>query len=171
MQPSDWINLGTVVLLLAGIGTSLFIGLRSLGQTKGIQEKQLKNTLLKDIVDWAESVIDCGGEITLEYLTTPKMGQDALHQLAYRVLGKYFLIRKRIPYIEKIAPQVNISPTVLSNVTNGIVGLMNAMQEQQKAHNVDMAKLYKEQMEPLNNSCADLITETADILGKDIEIK
>ena len=169
MQPSDWINLGSAVLLLVGIGISLFIGLRSLGQTRRIQGNQFKNTLLKDIIDWTESIIDCGGEISLEYLTTPKMKQDDLQQLAYKILGKYNLVRKRMPYIEKIAPKVNITPTILSNVMFGIVDLMETMEAQQDANNIDIAKLHKEQIEPLNNNCAALIEEAADVLWKDKE--
>jgi len=171
MQCSDWINLGSAVLLLVGIGVSLFLGLRSLAQTRKIQNKQFRNTLLKDIIDWAEAVIACGGEISLEYLTTPKMGQDAQNTLAYKAIAKYMLVSKKIPYVGEIAPTVNIPFATLNNVLTGITDLMQAIENQQIAKNVDIVTLYKEQIDPLNNKCADLISEVSKVLAKDIESK
>ena len=168
MECPDWISLASAVLLLFGIGVSLFLGLRSLNQTKSIQNKQFRNTLLKDIITWAEEVITCGGEISLEYLTTPNMGQDAQNTLAYKALAKYTLVSNKIPYVGEIAPKVNVTSATLSNVFNGIIGLMQAIENQQIAKNVDIATLYKEQIDPLNNKCADLIIEVSIILGKDI---
>jgi len=171
MQPSDWINIGSASLLLVGIGVSLFLGLRSLNQTKNIQWMQFRRTLLKDIIAWAEDVIACGGEISLEYLTTPKMGQDAQNALAYKAIAKYMLVSKRMPYVGEIAPKVNIMPNALNEVLNGIIDLMQAIEDQQKAKNVDITTLYKEQIDPLNNKCADLIIQVSSILGKDMVSK
>lgn len=168
MQPSDWINIIATFFLLCGIGVSLFLGLRSLAQTRNIQNRQFRNALLKDIIDFAEDVINCGGEISLEYLTTPGMGQGDLNTLAYKALAKYMLVSKKMPYVVEIAPKVKITSASISSVTVGIVNLMEAIENQQEVKNIDIAKLYKEQIDPLNNKCADLITEVSNILGKDI---
>lgn len=57
MQSSDWINLGSAIILLGGIGASMFFGLRSLSQTKTMQKKELRHRLLNEIADWAIRVI------------------------------------------------------------------------------------------------------------------
>ena len=151
--------------MLGGIGVSLLLGLKSLNQTRNTQYKQFKNALLKDIIEWTENVLTCGDEIGFEYITTPKMGRDALNTLAYKALGEYVLLRKKMPYVGAIAPKVNISTNA---VFSGIVNVIQAIENQQKANNVDMAKLYKEYITPLNNICGDLIAEVSEILGKDL---
>lgn len=62
MQPSDWINIVATLFLLCGIGVSLFLGLKSLAQTRTIQNKQFKNALLKDIIEWAIKVVSWRSE-------------------------------------------------------------------------------------------------------------
>jgi len=56
METSDWINIITAIFLLGAIIVSLVIGLKSLNQTKNIQKRQSRHTLLKEIVEWATDV-------------------------------------------------------------------------------------------------------------------
>jgi len=58
METSDWINIITAIFLLGAIIVSLVIGLKSLHQTKNIQKRQSRHTLLKEIVEWATDVGD-----------------------------------------------------------------------------------------------------------------
>ena len=60
MTSSDVIIVITALILLTSIVVSLFIGLKSIGQTKDIQEKQYRNKLLNDIVQWAIDITECG---------------------------------------------------------------------------------------------------------------
>lgn len=66
----NWIDIFWTVLLLSGIGVSLFLGLRSLRQTRDIQKDQHKHTLLREVIEWATAIfqhsVENGPNICLE---------------------------------------------------------------------------------------------------------
>lgn len=80
MTTSDWIILGSTILLLGGIGVSLFLGLRSLNQTKNIQKKELSHRLLNEIAEWAIRVTTWRAENRKVFTEMARIGEGQVRQ-------------------------------------------------------------------------------------------
>ena len=84
MLASDWILLTQVILIATGISVSLFLGLRSIRQTKDIQQRQYRNNLLDDVIKWAENVLECGMEkSTMAVANVTDKAEEDRRVLAY----------------------------------------------------------------------------------------
>ena len=95
MESSDWINLFSAVFLLAAMAVSLFIGLKSIRETRDIQKRQFRHGLLKEIVDWAT-------EITTSELEVPisDVAKADRLSLAFEVSNRLRVSRHKYVYIE-----------------------------------------------------------------------
>lgn len=98
-ENSDIINAITALLLLTAIGVSLFIGLRSISQTRNIHSKELKARLLDVIADWVSEI-----EATSLNTSIPS-GSDrqAIETVEINILRKYGVPYARKEHIRALA--------------------------------------------------------------------
>lgn len=98
-ENSDIINAITTLLLLIAVGVSLFIGLRSLSQTRNIHSKELKTRLLGVITDWVSEI-----EATSLNTSIPS-GSDrqAIRTAEINILREYGIPYARKEHIRAVA--------------------------------------------------------------------
>lgn len=108
MTISDWFNLVSTILLLGGIGVSLFLGLRSLNQTNNIQKKELRQRLLNEIADWAIRVIswrseDKGVFRDMARIEDVRQSKRFVHARIAEVLDFFSTVTGLNTYVNKVA--------------------------------------------------------------------
>ena len=108
MTTSDWINLGSTILLLGGISLSLFLGLRSLNQTKNIQKKEFRHRLLNEIADWVIRVIswrseDRGVFREMARIEDARQSKRFVHARIAEVLDFFSTVTGLNTYVNKVS--------------------------------------------------------------------
>jgi len=163
----DW----TLIVLSVAVTVSLIFGISNIVLTKNIEAKKYKYEVLKEICDWLESVIRCGGEVNLKFMKTPIITPNAEKEIAEEAIAQYFLISSRINFISNIASLAGISSSSFKQIEDGIIGVMEALDTQLANKKIDIVLLYKEHVKPLNESCSDLMGEIALALGKEVKLR
>jgi len=62
MEISAWINLSLSIVALIGVGVALFIGIRSIRESRNLQIIQYKIELLEKVSDWLANIQTCLAE-------------------------------------------------------------------------------------------------------------
>jgi len=163
----DW----PFIVLSIGVAVSLILGISNIVLTNRIEARKYKYEVLKEICDWLESVIRCGGEVNLKFFKTPLITPSNQKEIAEEAIAQYFLTLSRETFISKLASLAGISPSSFKQIENSILGVMKALETQLANNNVDIASLYQKHMKPLNDGCADLMGEIALTLGKEVKLK
>ena len=163
-----------IAAILVGGGT-LSLGImawRAIRQTRSIQKVETRERRLKEICDWLESVIRCGGEVNLKFMKTPKITPIAEREIAEEAIAQYFLVSSKINFISKSSFVAGI-PLLSSfkNIEDGIIDVMKAIDRQLSNKKFDIASLYTNHVMPLNNKCSDLMGEIALLLGEEVKLE
>lgn len=53
-------EIGQIIALITAISISLYFGVKSLRQTRELQEKQYRLKLLDEIIEWGKDILKCG---------------------------------------------------------------------------------------------------------------
>jgi len=171
MEIGDWINLIAAILVGSGTITLAVMTWRSIRQTRSIQKVETKERRLKEICDWLESVIRCGGEINLKFMRTPKITPIAEREIAEEAIAQYFLVSSKINFTSKISFAAGIPLSSFKNIEDGIIDVMKAIDRQLSNKKFDIASLYTNHVMPLNNKCSDLMGEIALLLGEKVKLE
>lgn len=134
-------EIGQIAALSTAIVISLYLGVRSLRQTKSLQERHIKQTrrqeLINEIINWANDVIECGS--TIELPATPeeiKMTRHLRRIQATKLLLKFQTINSRSEYIRDVALVFSEDlANAVTLVANGLTKIAELIHERIK--NID----------------------------------
>ncbi len=163
----DW----TLIVLSLAVVVSLIFGICNIVLTKNIEAGKYRYEVLKEICDWLESVMRCGGEVNLKFMKTPEITPSRQKEIAEEAIAQYYLISSKINFISKIASLAGIPPSSFEQIENGIIGVMKVLDTQLANKKVDIVLLYKEYLKPLNENCSDLMGVIALTLGKEVKLR
>jgi hypothetical protein len=161
----------TLIVLIIAVVVSLVIGIGNIVLTKNIEARKYKYEVLKDICDWLELVIRCGGEVNLKFMKTPVITPRKEKKIAEEAIAKYLLVSSRINFISKIASLAGIPRSSLKDIENGIIDVMETIDGQLDSKKFNIPSLYTDHMMPLNNKCSDLMGQIALALGKEVKLR
>ena len=171
MSTSDVISLVAAILIGGGTLALAIMTWKSIRQTRSIQKVETRERRLKEICDWLESVIRCGGEVNLKFMKTPKITPIAEKEIAEEAIAQYFLVSSKINFISKISFVAGIPLSSFKNIEDGIIDVMKAIDRQLSNKKFDIASLYTNHVMPLNNKCSDLMGEIALLLGEEVKLE
>ena len=139
--------------------------------TKNIEARKYKYEVLKEISDWLESVIRCGGEVNLKFMKLVLVTPEYEKGIAEEAMAQYYLSVSRINFTSNIALLVGIPRSSFKTIEDGIVDVMKAIDTQLENKKYNIPSLYKDHIKPLNENCSDLMGEIALALGKEVKLK
>jgi len=90
-----WASVGAPAIILIGIVVALAIGIMSLRQTREVQERQFKHTLLSEIIKWAIDIVECGADIVSIGFST--RDTDTLDRALFRHINEWKFNFEQIP--------------------------------------------------------------------------
>lgn len=139
METSDWIALVAAILVGGGTLTLAFMTWKSIHQTRSIHERERRERLLNEILDWARDVATCAFSIPapmmfeditagLETPTVEKMVQRARVTTYTNLRLRYQIAARKSKYIENIASSFsgNLDDAVkkLSKQLNNVISAL-----------------------------------------------
>lgn len=163
----DW----TLIVLSLAVAVALLIGISNIVLTKKIEARKYKYELFKEMVDWLESVIKCGGEICLRFMQTKKITPSEEKSITEEAIAKYLLVSARIDFILEIADSAGFPSELFGEINDGITDVMTAINKQLDTKNINVSVLYNEKIMPLNNKCSELMGIIAKTLSREVKLK
>ena len=161
----------TLIVLIAAVAVSLLIGIGSIVLTKNIESRKYKYELFKEMVDWLESVIKCGGEICLRFMQTKKITPSEEKSITEEAIAKYLLVTSKTDFILEIADSAGFPSELFGEINDGITDVMTAINKQLDTNTVNVFVLYNEKIMPLNNKCSGLMGIIAKTLSREVKLK
>jgi hypothetical protein len=109
-MPLDWTAIFTLILAIATVVLAFF-NWRIIKQTSDIRQKERKERLLKEIIDWGESIRRCSYMPHLEEMVVvlKLTGDDKRRVLALKYGNEYGIVAIKYTYLKNIASELDDS--------------------------------------------------------------
>lgn len=125
----DWTAIGTFVLAIA-TGILAFFNWRIIKQNSEIIKKERKERLLREIINWGESIKRCSFVSNLEELIAvlKLTGDDKRHVWALKNDFEYRIVAARYTYLKNIASELDVSvQTAIKDVSDNLAKLITLL--------------------------------------------
>ncbi len=186
MTTGNWINL--IAAILVGGGT-LFLGimaLRTIRQTRSIQNNEKRESLLSEIIEWAENVGKCGIKPDIElhkYYQDAELDSEAEterdgkseEQIAAETRHRQQLLSPILRYSKRNKYMSLITPRLGEKLNNAMRAVVNNLEEQTELLRESLLDIEHTsttkiglQMVKITESTDSLIEEVTKIKSKEI---
>lgn len=163
----DW----TLIVLALAVVVSLIFGIWNIVLTKNIEAKRYKYEVLKEICDWLEMVMRCGGDVNVKFMKLPQVTPAEEKGIAEEAMAQYYITVSRVNFVSKMSSLVGIQESSFKIIEDGIFGVMKAIDDQLESKNFDIPSLFANYIKPFNETCSDLMGQIALTIGKEVKLK
>ncbi len=163
----DW----TLIILSLAVAVSLVIGIWNIVLTKNAESRRYKYEVLNEICNWLEKVMICGGEVNVRFMKLPKVTPAKQKEIVEEAIARYYIISSRVDFVSKISVFAGIQESSFKIINDGIIDVMEAIDEQLGSGKFNVLSLFTDHIKPLDESCSDLMGQIALALGKEVKLK
>ena len=117
MTTDNWINLIAAILVGGGTLTLAVMTWKSIRQTRSIHQKERRDRLLNEIIEWASGCMSCAFEINRPRIGEAKSTEQYINRMQMELEDKLKSFQTKTGYIKGIAT-LSLFGQSLSTVVN-----------------------------------------------------